>query len=63
MKCDICKTIDMKLGKAIPSAKQENCLYDPSDPIAVWPFELMDVLKCPKCGRSISIYEYNLNKK
>lgn len=53
MKCDRCQT-EMELGKAIPSAEQENTLYDPCSPVARWPFELLDVLKCPSCGFSLS---------
>ena len=62
MNCDRCDTV-MVMGKAIPSAMEEGALYDPTNPCAVWPFELMDVLKCPNCGRSISAYEFQRIKK
>jgi hypothetical protein len=47
----------MVMGKAIPSALEEGVLYDPYDPVAAWPFELMNVLKCPSCGHSINARE------
>jgi len=62
MECDRCGTV-MVMGKAIPSSTEEGVLYDPCEPRSVWPFELMNVLKCPNCGRSISADEFRRIKE
>ena len=61
MKCDRCDTV-MVMGKAIPSAMEEGSHYFIT-PWANWPFKLMDVLKCPSCGRSISADEFKRIKE
>lgn len=56
MKCPKCENVEMVVGKAICTG--QSIVYEraiialPSPPIDSTNIELIDVLKCPKCGHS-----------
>lgn len=52
MECDVCGT-EMVLGKALPGPR-ENALHIATPArLNADTIELIDVLKCPECGRSL----------
>ena len=53
MKCSICDS-EMKIGIAINSAMDERAIYSFTPIVDSESIGFIDVMKCVKCGRSLS---------